>query len=290
MAKRKASRPRTERSAEERAHTRYVLLVMAVTAILTSTVFYLAWKGLSKPRQEEKVHPHRTAPHGGVVTPVGKGDQHDHAEAVVEKGGVLTVYTYSDDAGTALEVELQFPTALVRPDGEVEAVPVVLLPFPQRGDGPGKTSRFTCKLSRESRGRSLVITVADLAVDQTRFRLEFAATGGGQGNEAPAADTEEEERRLFLTARGKYTEADIKANGAETTSKKFKMFQLAHDPKPRPGDRICPVTRTKASAACSWTVDGQAYLFCCPPCVEEFVRASKERPDEVRHVADYIQK
>jgi hypothetical protein len=263
---------------------------MAVTAVLTSAVFYAAWKGSWGGRQAEEEHTHRTPPHGGVVVPVGKGDHHYHAEAVVEKGGVLAIYTYSDDAGTALEVESQFPTALVRPEGRVEVDPVLLLPVPQRGDGPGKTSRFTGKLPRESRDRALVVTVPDLAIGETSFRLEFAATGDGQGKEGTALDTAEEERRLYLTAMGKYTEADIKANGAETASRKFKEFQAAHDPKPRPGDRICPVTRTKASPACSWSIDSQGYTFCCPPCVEEFVRTARERPEEVRGAGDYVQK
>ena len=70
---------------------------------------------------------------------------------------------------------------------------------------------------------------------------------------------------------------------------KFKGFKPEHDAKPKPGERICPISRSKANPKCSWMIGGAEYLFCCPPCVDEFVKKAKERPDEVKPPESYIQ-
>jgi hypothetical protein len=106
----------------------------------------------------------------------------------------------------------------------------------------------------------------------------------------PAKVNDEEERKLYLTPGGKYTEADIKANGGVTASQKFRGFVARHDLKPKPGDRICPITLTKANPACAWVVGGKRYEFCCPPCVDEFVNAAKESPEELKEPEDYVKK
>ena len=91
-----------------------------------------------------------------------------------------------------------------------------------------------------------------------------------------------------MTAGGKYTDADIKANGGVTATQKFKGVPSSHDMFPKEGDRICPVTKTKANPKFTWIVDGKSYQFCCPPCVDEFVTMAKERPEEMKSPDDYI--
>ena len=97
-----------------------------------------------------------------------------------------------------------------------------------------------------------------------------------------------DEQKLYLTPGGKYTVADIKANGNVTASVKFQGFMSAHDMHPKAGDKICPVTMTKANPKCTWIVDGKAYEFCCPPCVDEFVKLAKETPDEIKEPGEYV--
>jgi hypothetical protein len=98
----------------------------------------------------------------------------------------------------------------------------------------------------------------------------------------------DEESVLYLTAGGKYTQADIDANGRVTASTKFRGVKSLHDMSPQPGDKICPVTRTKANPKFTWIVDGQPYQFCCPPCVDEFVKTAKQSPDEIQPADRYV--
>lgn len=105
----------------------------------------------------------------------------------------------------------------------------------------------------------------------------------------PAKVTDAEERELYLTPGGAYTEADVAASGRRTASAAYPNFRASHDADPRPGDPVCPVTRTKADPRCSWVVGGRAYTFCCPPCIDEFVRLAKAYPGRVRSPAEYVQ-
>jgi hypothetical protein len=104
----------------------------------------------------------------------------------------------------------------------------------------------------------------------------------------PLPRGEEEERAIFLTPAGKYTAADIAANGDVWPSHKYRGFRAVHDFQPMPGDRLCPITRTKANTACTWIVNGQTYEFCCPPCITEFVRKAKEHPEELEPANIFI--
>jgi hypothetical protein len=115
----------------------------------------------------------------------------------------------------------------------------------------------------------------------------------GNGVPSPAMPrqaAEEEERALYLTPGGRYTEADIRANGNTTASRRFRGFQARHDFNPRPGDRLCPITRTKANPKCRWIIGGRTYEFCCPPCVGEFVRLAKENPDQIERPEAYARR
>jgi hypothetical protein len=104
----------------------------------------------------------------------------------------------------------------------------------------------------------------------------------------PAQVDEAGERMLHLTPGGKYTQADVDANGRMIPSQKYRGFQARHDVNPRSGVAICPITRTKANRECTWIVDGRSYQFCCPPCIDEFVRLAKEQPERILAPGDYV--
>jgi hypothetical protein len=98
---------------------------------------------------------------------------------------------------------------------------------------------------------------------------------------SPRSLTSAAERELFLTPGGAYTEADIDANGRTTPSVRYAAFQARHDLNPQSGDPLCPITRTKASPDCTWIIAGHTYQFCCPPCIDEFVRLAKDQRQEL---------
>jgi hypothetical protein len=107
-------------------------------------------------------------------------------------------------------------------------------------------------------------------------------------SQMPAQLPESEEQELHLSPGGSYTVGDIAANGHLVPSQKYRGFQARHDYQPSVGDRLCPVTRTKANEACTWTINGQVYEFCCPPCIGEFVKIAKENPDQLLLPDDYV--
>jgi hypothetical protein len=117
-------------------------------------------------------------------------------------------------------------------------------------------------------------------------------------NSAPAPDdqhasvmpqkvTDQAERKLYLEPGGRYTEADIEANGRRTASEVFAGFRARHDIAPQAGDRLCPITHTKANSSCTWIIDGLEYQFCCPPCIDEFIELAKRHPDQIRAPESY---
>lgn len=98
------------------------------------------------------------------------------------------------------------------------------------------------------------------------------------------------DRELFLTPGGAYTAADIQANGNTGVYQKYPDFVAAHDAKPKPGDRVCPISETKANPKLTWVVGGKTYAFCCPPCVAEFVTLAKKNPKAIKAPTAYVQK
>jgi len=107
-------------------------------------------------------------------------------------------------------------------------------------------------------------------------------------SDMPDKITDDAEQELYLTPGGIYSEADIEANGRQTASQSFASFRSKHDMNPAVGSLICPITQTKANPECTWIVNGRTYQFCCPPCVDEFVRRAKENPDEILEPEDYV--
>jgi hypothetical protein len=239
-----------------------------------------------KPAEE---HGHKASAHGGIIVPIGRDSY--HGEAVFEKEGVLRFYTLGQDEARLIEVEARPLNAYARAEGGMESVSLILKPEPQPGDRPGFTSQLVGKLPRELWGKSVEVTIPTIRIGEERFRVGFK-NAPQQHAEDPMPDkvANEDEGKLYLTAGGKYTAEDIIANGSQTASQKFRGFQPAHDLKPKAGDRICPITMTKANPQCTWIVGGKEYQFCCPPCVEEFVQLAKTKPEEIKAPEEYRQK
>ncbi len=233
-------------------------------------------------------HGHKPSAHGGILVPIGSDSY--HAEAVFEKGGVLRLFTLGQNEAVVLEVDAEPLTGYVKVEGANESESFVLSPKPQSGDKQGMTSQFLGHLPKEMGGKNVEVTIPSIRIGKERFRLSFKSNPetGEHGMPAKVADTEE--RKLYLTPAGKYTEADIKANGNMTASQKFKGLKPEHDLKPKTGEKICPITLTKANPKFSWIIDGKTYEFCCPPCVDEFVTLAKEKPNDLQSPESYRQK
>ncbi|MBI1346263.1 hypothetical protein GC163_08225 [bacterium] len=240
--------------------------------------------GIAMPAESD--HAHKPGSHGGIIVPIGTDSY--HAEAVIEKGGAFRLLTLGKDESRIQEVDEQPIKAYVKVVGQPDAVPVDLIATPQEGDAPGQTSQFSGELPEELRGQSLEITIPNIRINGERFRVGFTTQTETLSEEMPASLPAAEEQTLYLTPGGKYTEADIAANGNVTASQKFKGMLSSHNAKPNPGDKICPISMTKANSKFTWIIGGMPYQFCCPPCVDEFVKLAKEHPEEVKTPDTYI--
>ncbi len=237
-------------------------------------------------KSTEEVHPHKPGSHGGIIIPIGSDSY--HAEAVIEKGGDFRLMMLGKDESRIQEVDIQPVKAYVKAVGDPDATPIEMAAVPQNGDAPDMTSQFVGQVPEALRGRQLDITIPNLRIAGERFRIGFTTVIESHADEMPANLPDDEEKTLYLTAGGKYTEADIKTNGNMTASQKFKGVASSHDMFPKKGERICPITLTKANANFTWIIGGKPYQFCCPPCVDEFVKLAKEDPEQVKDPDSYI--
>jgi hypothetical protein len=251
----------------------------------TPTIQVGAQKTGSEP---ESAHAHKPGAHGGIIVEIGRDNY--HAEAVFEKGGVLRLYTLGKDETRIQEVESQTLTGYFKLGEGSESTSFEFRPVPQSGDAEGKTSQFVAKLPKELSGKNLEVTIPSIRIGGERFRLGFKFEPVAHGEDMLDKVSGNEERQLYLTPGGKYTQADIAANGNRTASQKFKGVMSSHDRKPKSGDKICPITRTKANPKITWIVGGKTYEFCCPPCVDEFVQTAKEHPEEIKDPGSYVKK
>ncbi len=237
---------------------------------------------------KDGAHGHKAGAHGGNIVEIGRDNY--HAEAVFEKDGVVRLYLLGKDEARVLEVEGQALRAFARPQDGGPSAPFELKAAPTRDDGKGKTSRFAGTLPRELWGKPVEVTVPTIRIAGERFRFAFQSPAGAAHAAMPAAVPGAKARQLYLTPKGKYTEADIDANGRLTARQKYGDEMSEHDAKPKKGDRICPVSKTKANPKFRWVVGGKAYTFCCPPCIDEFVKWAKETPNKVEEPDAYVQR
>ena len=116
------------------------------------------------------------------------------------------------------------------------------------------------------------------------------ASAHGTSSVRAAAPVTSAQRVLFLKPGGAYTSADIAANGGLTPSQKYGGEMAEHHLSPKKGTYICPITKTQANAKFAWIVGGKKYLFCCPPCIADFVKQAKADPKSIKSPASYIQR
>lgn len=238
---------------------------------------------------DEEHHAHKPGAYGGNIVSIGSDNY--HAEAVFERGGVLRLYMLGRDESQVQETAWQTLTGYAKRSGEAESTAFKLEPKPQPDDTHGKTSLFVGRLPEPLAAGPVDVTIPSLRIGEERFRVAFSsAPAPAQVEDMPDALADEEARKLFLTPGGAYTDADIAANGRQTAGQKFRSFVPLHDLFPKPGDKICPITLTKANPKCTWTVGGKTYEFCCPPCVEEFVKLAKNEPGKLQAPDEYVKR
>jgi hypothetical protein len=232
-------------------------------------------------------HSHPAGAHGGTIVSLGRESY--HVEVVVDGAGTIRLYTLGKDETRVIDIERQSLKGFVKSDDDASSTSIEFEPMPQEGDADNKTSLFVGKLPSELVGRTLGVTIPNIRIFGERFRLGFQ-TGQASHSDSTMPDrvAKSEETKLYLQPGGRYTAADIAANGNMTASQKFKGFRAKHDMNPKTGDAICPITHTKANPICSWVVDGKKYEFCCPPCVDEFVKMAKGSVDPLPAPDTYV--
>jgi hypothetical protein len=235
-------------------------------------------------------HGHVPGAHGGIMVSLGRDSY--HIEAVIDSEGTVRLYTLGKDESRVIDVESQTLKGFVKADGDADSKAISFEPTPQDGDAQGKTSLFTGQLPIDLVGQKLDVTIPNIRIDGERFRLGFVTgqESHGDSQEMPAKIANDAERELYLTPGGRYTAADIVANGNVTASQKFKGIKSAHDMKPKAGDKLCPISGTKANAEFTWIIDGKPYEFCCPPCVDEYLASAKLSTEPLPDPTTFLKK
>jgi predicted small lipoprotein YifL/YHS domain-containing protein len=243
----------------------------------------------AKPSGDE-AHGHKAGAHGGILVSLGQDSY--HAEAVFEKGGLVRLYMLGKEEARVQEVDVQELTAYLSEEGVNESDKMTFRAEPQQGDTKGKTSLFVANLPKDLVGKKVQVTVNNINVNGERFRIAFSneRKDDHAGAEMPAKKGSDEEIALFLSPGGAYTAADIQANGKTVPTVKYKGIRAQHDDNPKAGEKICPISKTKANPKFTWVIGGKTYEFCCIPCIEEFVALAKERPGEIKDPKDYVKK
>lgn len=231
-------------------------------------------------------HGHKAGAHGGILVSLGRDSY--HAEAVFEKGGVLRLYTLGNDESRVIDIEKQTLKAFVKADGDPDSQSFSMESEPQEGDAEGRTSQFTGQLPEGLDGKKLTVTIPNIVISGERFRMGFESAAEVHADEMPDKVADDAERELYLSPGGSYSLDDIKANGGVTASFKFAGLKSAHNMFPKSGEKICPITQTVANPQFTWIIGGKSYEFCCPPCVDEFVKLAKTSPGEIKAPESYV--
>jgi hypothetical protein len=254
-----------------------------VIALAITVGLWIYTRSPAASTDEDHLHP--PAAHGGVIISLA-GDRY-HAEALVEREGILRLLMLGPAATEVIDVESQELVAYVN-SGEADVSKISLSAEPQPGDRAGRTSQFVGRLPAEFSNKPLNVTIAAIRIGGQRYRLGFAWPPELHEPAMPLKVQDDAERRLYLEPGGIYTVADIAANGGLTASQKFAGFKAKHDFNPRPGDLLCPITQTKANPECSWIIASREYTFCCPPCIDEFLELAKQAPEQIKPPEAYV--
>jgi len=236
--------------------------------------------------------------HGGAApkAAVQTGGPKVDFEAHFKEPGTYKAWGQFNVGTTEKERVLTVPFTFTVEKGAVGAAPANTV-------CPITADAADAKITRDFKGQAVAFHDAasaakwDVMSDTDRMSKFVAAIaassakGGHDGDDAmPVGVDADEERALYLTPGGIYTEADIKANGSVTAGEKFKGKMAKHDMKPKAGDKICPITMTKANPKFTWIIGGKTYEFCCPPCIDEYVLLAKTSPKEVLDPSEYVKK
>lgn len=255
---------------------------------LTPGLMVITLIGCAKPVTVACPEPHEThakddharepGPHGGRILHFGK----NHAELCIDRDmGKVTLWLV-DDAMAKL-VPVDSPSLTLNVTSPARQLTMPAEPHASDPKAEGRSSRFSVTDPAFTADRSWSGTIAFLANGKP-YALDFTEIGAA----VEAADPKEDE--LYLKPGGLYTIADIEANGRTTVSSKYKSLKISHDIKPKPGDRLCPVTLTKANEKLTWVIGGKTYEFCCPPCVDEYVGTAKTDPAGIKPPEAFIKK
>jgi len=240
-------------------------------------------KAAAKDGDHEHEGEHGAGPHGGTIVEFGK----IHAEFTVDHDKKsTTVYILSGDLKKAVPLTSDKLVLSIR----TPAFTVDLKPMPLADEPKGLSSRFTATHDNFGKEQEFEGTIT-AEIDGKPYSGDFKEKPEDhkhdkKTSQAPKIDPKE--AALFLTAAGKYTKEDIAANGDTVPSVKYKGLKISHDAKPKAGDKLCPISMTKANAKLTWVVGGQSYEFCCPPCVDEFVENAKTLPDALKPPGEYV--
>jgi hypothetical protein len=223
-------------------------------------------------------------PHGGPLAEWGREEY--HLEFTVDHGKQeATVYVYDGNVKGPKPIPAQPLTLTLKQP----VVTIALEARPQAGDPAGSASRFAGTHAALAEEHQLAGSISGMANGKP-YAGDFAESAhAGHAEEQTQADAPTaREVALFLTPGGIYTSADIETNGKVVPSVKFKGLSWSHDDDLKPGDKVCPVTANKADPQCAWVVNGKAYEFCCPPCLEKFVGWAKNTPEKVKPPEQYV--
>jgi YHS domain-containing protein len=231
-------------------------------------------------------------PHSANV--LSAGDY--HIEAQLSPKGHLEIYVYGQKERQLFPLEttgldLAMEAKAIVP-GE-DSVEIPMKPKPYSTDPEGTASRFVGSFSRRPDHQEVGLSLT-LPINGKTYRVQWRPENLKPGQSPiaepgmPQAVTSDQAKRLFLTPGGIYNDADMDANGRMTAQQKYGNQMSMHNAHPRPGDRLCPITDTVANPKFAWVVGGKTYLFCCPPCIEEFVKRAKEQPDTIKAPEKYV--
>jgi hypothetical protein len=278
------------------------LLIFALLALVFAAGVLITGCGTQTPpaavppahaAKEAVAGKHDQEEHGHAKGVVAMGDY--HGKLLVEPGGKLRLVILGKDETKETSIESQEIQGHLQVVGAAESAIIVLTPEATASPG-SKTSQFLGQVPAELQGKPLQATLR-ISIAGEAYRPTFETAPGSARHDEHAlpppdatsgsAELTDKEKDLYLTPGGIYTAQDIEKNGRTAPRLKFKGLEASHE-DPQTGDRICPISKSKASDNFRWWVGGKEYKFCCPPCVRDFVRLAKEQPDKIKEPASYV--